>query len=104
MADAIEGEVVDPGKVIICEPGKAVSARAKLDGLGEYGGVVRESDTCPKGQIFSIDADRIQADLDASFAPMPFMMSEPRMDLSMRLSYIYGATLTPARFPIITGC
>lgn len=103
MAGVIEGEVVDPGKVIICEPGKAASARARLDRLGEYGGVVRESDVCPKGRIVSIDMDRIQADLDASLSPTPFMMTEPRMDLSMRLSFIYGAALTPARFPIITG-
>lgn len=101
--EAIEGEVVDPGKVIICEPGKAESARAQMDRRHEYGGLVRESDTCPAGKLVVIDTDRIKANLDTELPP--FQVETPSLDQWARARWIYGATLTmPRSFGPITSC
>jgi hypothetical protein len=52
---AIEGEVVNPETIIICEPGRAEQARQIADANGELGGLVQEASTCPPGQIIIID-------------------------------------------------
>jgi hypothetical protein len=65
---ALEGEVVEPETVIICEPGKAQSARRIMDARGEYGGVVRESATCPPGQILVIDGQRLREGMEEALS------------------------------------
>lgn len=99
MTEPIEGEVVDPGKVIFCARGKTAAARAELDRRGEYGGVIRESDVCPAGLAIVVDMDRIWADLKAkleeavSLGPLP----------GWRSTYMYPTVTSPRSAFRITG-
>lgn len=81
--EAIEGEVVDPTKVILCAPGYKASARAYMDRRGEYGGIVEESPACPADQLMVVDADLGD--------PPPFQFEAPRP--LPPLPYLYGATM-----------
>lgn len=104
MSDAIEGEVVDPGKVYVCETGRAQATRRQLDRDGQYGGTIRESAQCPKGQIFALDLDWLDAyraelldQWQAEFRTPP----QPPHDLAWM--YRTPMNITPPTFPPITG-
>lgn len=69
--EPIVGEVVDPGKVFICERGRAAATRAQMDRRGEYGGLVRESDVCPDGKVIAFDRDIIEATINEATCYTP---------------------------------
>lgn len=89
MSEAIEGEVVDPGMVYICPPGKAEAARRRLDQIGQRGGTIRESETCPPGQILRINQDAVEASFAKAHEEFLRSVQTPPRP-SVHLDWVYG--------------
>ena len=94
-ATVVSGDVVDPGIVYLCAPGRAAETRLQLDRKGLRGGVIRESKEVPGNQILAANRYALDDLFEASRNQLAEELRTPRPNVSAATETTVRAVFNP---------